>query len=267
MPPLSFEWRKIFCIVVIGHSSFALAQSDYLLENPLGVGGTLGALPFPPLDGFNKNFLLAADADTTLPPGELQHPSEVYSPNGQVKESPLMQISNTNTNDGCQALGRSTIDMLPSYTKKLLKRQGKFCPASFINISPGAGSEAEQQQAAPVDATHDRTAAVGATFGQGKKPSQGGKKPKDDKKKGPSSNESRKFAPPEIQPEKKKCGNFEFDVFLVCGPLIAASPSLLDSLSVLLAGANQCKCAASFIFRSISSVSTYFRGMGDDFVT
>lgn len=255
MPPSSFEWRKVFSIVVIGHSSFALALSDHFLENSLGVDSNLGTLSFPSLEEFNKN-LLAANANSILPPGELQLPSEVYSPNGQYRESPLIQISNANTNDGCQALGSSTTDMSPSYTKKLLKRQGKFCPSYFLNLSPGAGTEAEEQQAPPVDVTQDRTAPAGAAFGQGNKPSHGKKKPKVEKKKGPPSNENRKLAPLVIQPEKTKCGNFAFDIFLVCGPLIGASPSLRDSLSVLLAGANPCKCAALLIFRCTPSFST-----------
>lgn len=251
MPP-SFVWWKL---VLLAHFSFNFAQSDHLLGNSLGIGTTTDALSFPPLDGFNKNFLLIADDATNPPPsGELQHPSEVYSTNGQDPESSLMQTSNSKTNnDGCRVLG-TTIDMLSSYIKKLLKRQGKFCPSPFLNLSPGAETEAgqQQQEALPVDVIQDLIAPAGAGSGLGKRPGQGKKKPGKDKKKGPPTNENRKLAPPEFEPEKKKCGNFAFDTYLVCGPLVGASPSLLDPLSVLLAGANPCMCYRPLLVFSLS---------------
>lgn len=240
--PLSSIWRKLVSLVVIGHLSFNFAESSYYHEDSLDIGTTLDTRTFPPLDGFNKNSLLVAD-DATAPSSSSSEPqllSEAYSPNGQDPESSFMQISNTNK-DGCRALGTQT-DMLPSYSKKIFKRQGKFCPSPFLNLSPGAGTEAGQQQQGtpPADATEDRFTPVGAGFEWGKWRGYGRKEPGKDKKKGPSRDDNRKLAPPELNPEKTKCGNFAFDTYLVCGPLIGASPSLLDSISVLLAGANPC---------------------------
>ena len=242
MPPSSFLRRKIF---IISYYFFISAQANHLLDNPSGVSSPLDNSPFPLPDEFNKNFLIVADTDEialALPSDEFQNPSKMYNSNAPGLGSSPLQISSTNNNDGCRALGRRT-EMLPSYTKKLLKRQGRSCPATFLKVSPGAGTEAGQQlQGTPADS---RIAPAGAGFGPREKPSQRKNNPSQKN----SASKNRKLAPPEFEPEKKKCGNFEFDTYLVCGPLVGASPSLLDSITVLLAGVNSCKrCFLSALF-------------------
>lgn len=251
--PSSSIGLKSFSLVIIAHFSFTSAQPSYSLDNSLDFGSTLDTKTFPPFDGFNKDSLFVAD-DTTTPPlsGEPRFSSEVYSQNGQDPESSLMQISNIDTNkDGCRALG-PLIDMLPSYTKKLLKRQGQFCTSPFLNHAPNTATEAgkQQQGAPPAEAIQDRITPSGAGFGGGKLPGQGQKRPGNDKKNAPSRNDNRKLAPPELNPEKEKCGNSGFTTYLVCGPLIGASPSLLDSTSLLLAGANPCMSTTLLIYLS-----------------